>query len=108
MILLQLFSKGVHSGPTEAAGSAFPKIMAEKEVFDIKPIASEDGNEGYEVIIKDSTKFFKKTRQIRASGIVISGGVMGTLKLLLNLKKSSPKRLPTPFLQIINFKIFSR
>ena len=69
------------------------KIMAEKEVFDIKPIASEDGNQGYEVIIKDSTKFFKKTRQIRASGIVISGGVMGTLKLLLNLKKSSLPKL---------------
>ena len=69
------------------------KIMAEQEVIDIKPIASKDGNEGYEVLIKDSINFFKKKKKIRVKGIVISGGVLGTLKLLLCLKKSSLPRL---------------
>lgn len=69
------------------------KIMAEQEVYDIKPIASEDGAEGYEVFIKDSTKFFKKKQKISAKGIVISGGVLGTIKLLFHLKKSSLPRL---------------
>lgn len=69
------------------------KIMAEQEVYDIKPIASEDGDEGYEVFIKDSTKFFKKKQKFRVNGVVISGGVIGTIKLLLNLKKSSLPRL---------------
>jgi cholesterol oxidase len=68
-------------------------IMAEKEVYDIKPIASEDGDGGYQVFIKDSTKFFKKKQKIKVKGVVISGGVIGTIKLLLNLKKSSLPRL---------------
>jgi cholesterol oxidase len=69
------------------------EIMAEQEVIDIKPLSSKDGNEGYEVLIRDSIKFFKKKKKIRVKGIVISGGVMGTLKLLLGLKKSSLPRL---------------
>ncbi len=69
------------------------KILAEREVYDIKPIIREDGGEGYEVFIKRSTKIFKKTQKIRTKGVVISGGVIGTLKLLLNLKKSSLPRL---------------
>ncbi len=69
------------------------KIMAEQEVYDIKPVASEDGSKGYEVFIKESTRFFKKKQKIRAKGLVISGGVLGTIKLLLKLKKTSLPRL---------------
>lgn len=68
-------------------------IMAEQEVYDIKTIGSEDGGEGYEVFIKDSTKLFKKQQKIKTKGVVISGGVLGTIKLLLGLKKSSLPRL---------------
>jgi len=69
------------------------KILSEKEVRDIKPIDGKDGEEGYEVIIRDSTRIFKKKQIIRTKGIVISGGVMGTIKLLLSLKKRSLPRL---------------
>lgn len=68
-------------------------ITAEKEVYDIKPLKNSDGSEGYEVSIKESTRFFKKKQKISTKGIVISGGVLGTIKLLLTLKKASLPRI---------------
>lgn len=65
------------------------KIMAEKEVYDIKPINSNDGSKGYEVFIKDSTQFLKKKSSFKTNAIIFSGGVIGTIKLLLQLKKTS-------------------
>ena len=68
------------------------KIMAEQEVYNVMPIGKEDGSKGYEVSIKSSTKFFKKTQTVQADAVIFSGGVLGTLKLLLKLKqKSLPK-----------------
>lgn len=63
-------------------------IKAEKEVIDIAPI-THDGNEGYWVTYKNSFGSLTKKETIKAKGIVLSGGVMGTIKLLLKLKKSS-------------------
>lgn len=68
------------------------EILAENEVYDVVPINNPDGSEGYEVHIKNSTKFFKKRKKITAKGVIFSGGVLGTVKLLLKLKqKSLPK-----------------
>lgn len=38
-------------------------------------------------------KIFKKTRKVKTNGIIISGGVLGTIKLLLKLKKKSLSNL---------------
>lgn len=64
-------------------------ILAENEVVDVKPIATEDGFQGYDVVLKSSTQFFKKRLTIRAKGVIFSGGVLGTVKLLLKLKMKS-------------------
>ncbi len=64
-------------------------ILAENEVVDVHPIATEDGSQGYEVMLKSSTKFFKKSVRIKTKGIIFSGGVLGTVKLLLKLKMTS-------------------
>lgn len=64
------------------------KILAEHEVFDVSPLDNIMGSEGYKVKIKSSTKFFKRTKSITAKGVIFSGGVLGTIKLLLKLKKS--------------------
>ncbi len=69
------------------------EIIAENEVFDIYPLENESGSKGYEVHFKDSTRMFKKTQKVRAKGVIVSGGVMGTIKLLLKLKTSSLPRL---------------
>ncbi len=60
------------------------EILAEQEVYDVITV---DG--GYEVKFKSSTKFFKSKKSVKAKGVVFSGGVLGTVKLLLKLKKKS-------------------
>ncbi|NOQ71789.1 MAG: NAD(P)-binding protein [Crocinitomix sp.] len=65
------------------------EILAEHEVYDVNPIDSEDGTGGYEVAIKTSTKFFSKKKKITTKGVIFSGGVLGTIKLLLKLKQNS-------------------
>jgi cholesterol oxidase len=64
-------------------------IMAEQEVYDVKPINTENGSNGYEVSIKTSTKLFSKKSKILSKGVIFSGGVLGTIKLLLQLKTKS-------------------
>lgn len=67
------------------------EIWAEQEVVDVKPITP-NGSDGYEIEVKESTTFFKKKKKLRAKGIVFAGGVIGTVKLLLQLKQK--KSLP--------------
>ncbi len=62
------------------------EIIAEKEVIDVKPLNKQDGSDGYLVNIKSSTQLFKKKATLSAKGVIFSGGVMGTVKLLLKLK----------------------
>lgn len=64
-------------------------IMAEHEVYDVKPINTENGSNGYEVLIKTSTKLFSKKSKLLSKGVIFSGGVLGTIKLLLQLKTKS-------------------
>jgi cholesterol oxidase len=76
-------------------------LVAESEVVDIRPLTPTPDPEGealYEVTYQTSTYFFKSSRQrIRARNVILSGGVMGTVKLLLSLrdeKKSLPDLSP--------------
>lgn len=75
------------------AQSLGAEIIAEQEVLDIKPLDEASGSMGYEISFKDSTRLIKKTKKISAKGLVVSGGVLGTLKLLLKLKKTSLPKL---------------
>jgi cholesterol oxidase len=65
------------------------EIISESEVFDVKPIGLNDGSEGYIVKYKDPTKWIKRQGKISANGVVFSGGVLGTIPLLLKLKETS-------------------
>ena len=67
------------------------KILAEKEVYNVLPTYGSDGSNGYKVFLKSSTQFFKNKKQFTSKGVIFSGGVLGTVKLLLKLK---PKSLP--------------
>ena len=64
------------------------EILAEQEVVDIIPL---EKSAGYEVVYKSSLRYFSKKNTVRTKGIVFAGGVLGTVPLLLKLKK---KRLP--------------
>jgi len=64
-------------------------IQAESEVVDVYPLGARDGTDGYRVLWKSSTKLVQKKGAYTCKGIVFAGGVLGTVKLLLELKKSS-------------------
>ncbi len=64
------------------------EIIAETEVVNVFPIGKEDGSEGYK--IKFKVKLGKKSKgEVITKGVVFSGGVMGTVPLLLELKDKS-------------------
>jgi len=83
------------------------KVISEAEATDIRPRSVDSGRSmvngpsseaGYEVTYQTSTRFLNGTRkQVRAGAVILSGGVMGTIKLLLSLrdeKKSLPNLSP--------------
>ena len=63
-------------------------ILAENNVGSVKPLGK-NGDEGYEISFWKSTTYFSRTQSIRAKGVVFSGGVMGTIPLLLKLKETT-------------------
>ncbi len=82
------------------------RVESEVEVIDVKPLTVDSGQwtadrqpstANYEVTYRDSTKLFKRAQTIYAKNVIFSAGVMGTMKLLLNLrdvKKSLPNLSP--------------
>ena len=68
------------------------EIKSEVEVVDVIPVISNFCR--YEVVYRSSTSMFKREQTVYARNVIFSAGVMGTMKLLLNLrdvKKSLPK-----------------
>lgn len=63
-------------------------IIPEHEVVDVKPL-SEHGEKGYEITFRQSTKYFSDKKRITSKGVIFSGGVLGTVPLLLKLGNSS-------------------
>ncbi len=64
-------------------------IQAESEVYDVKTLNGPGGKSGYSVQWKQSTGFLKKRGIYTTQNIIFAGGVIGTVKLLLKLKKNS-------------------
>lgn len=79
------------------------KVVSEVEVTGVKPLTVDGGQltanhqpstANYEITYRNSTKLFKRTQTVHARNVIFSAGVMGTMKLLLNLrdvKQSLPK-----------------
>ena len=83
------------------------RVIAEAEVIDIRPLTMDSGRStvhglpsdaGYEITYQRSTSLLNRTPQrVQARRVILSAGVMGTVKLLLNLrdkKKSLPNLSP--------------
>jgi cholesterol oxidase len=70
-------------------------VKAEVEVTDVRPLPSAPTTGArYEITYRTSTTLLKRTQTVHAANVIFSAGVMGTMKLLLNLrdvKKSLPK-----------------
>lgn len=65
------------------------EILAENEVIDVRPSGNPDGSDGYNVTLRSSTSLIRKKKSLHTSGIVFSGGVLGTMKLMLRIRESS-------------------
>jgi cholesterol oxidase len=61
------------------------KIISEAEVIDVRSLTTDDRT-SYEIIYQTSTSPFKKKTSVKAKHVIFSAGVMGTMKLLLNLR----------------------
>ncbi len=81
-------------------------IAAEREVIDVRPLTKKQlrkvikryplliNDIRYEVTYRSSTTLFKRKHVVYATNVIFSAGVMGTMKLLLNLrdmKRSLPR-----------------
>jgi cholesterol oxidase len=68
----------------ERAGA---EILPEREVVDVRPIGAPDGSEGYEVSsVRPGALLRRHRRTVRARGVVIAAGALGTNKLLARCK----------------------
>jgi len=64
------------------------KIIPEKEVYNVSPIGKSDGSEGYKINYK--AKIGKRKREsVTTKAVIFSGGVMGTVPLMLEMKDTS-------------------
>ncbi len=66
------------------------EVLTEKQVCVVRPNGNPDGSDGYIVNYKDSTSLiFKKSSSVKARGVIFAGGVLGTVRLLLDLKDNA-------------------
>lgn len=69
------------------------EVLPEKKVIRVKPIdkeketGSEPGESGYRILIQDTSGIIKRRKELTARGVILSGGVLGTVRLLLNMKR---------------------
>ena len=64
------------------------KVLPETKVTSVMPEGTR-GSNGYKIVCKSSTKFTRQKKIIKTRRVIFSGGVMGTVKLLLQLKKTT-------------------
>ncbi len=65
------------------------EIRAQKKATDVRPIDPSDSSQGYHIHFMDSLGWRKKKYTVTAKGVIFSGGVLGTVPLLLKLKRKS-------------------
>ncbi len=69
------------------------RIAAGKKAVRIVPAGGSNGREGYRVRIRDSVRIIKRKAEYSCRGVVLAGGVLGTVRLLLNMKRKHLKGL---------------
>jgi cholesterol oxidase len=63
------------------------QINPEREVVDVRPIGAADGSDGYEIVHERTGARLRGQRKtIRARGVVVAGGALGTNQLLASAK----------------------
>ena len=70
------------------------EIIAKHVVTDVSTIEDKSGKEGYTVTFSNSFSFLPgKKSKVKTKGVIYAGGVMGTVRLLLNMKEKHLSKL---------------
>ena len=64
------------------------EVLPNRKVVDIRPIGDCDGRDGYEIRTQSPGLFRGKPKILRAQGVVVAAGALGTNHLLANCKDS--------------------
>lgn len=63
------------------------RIVAEREVVDIRPLGASDGADGYELVTRRPGAWLRRDeRRFTARGVVLAAGALGTNRLLAHCK----------------------
>ena len=63
------------------------RVEAERKVVDIRPLGAADGSDGYAVTTLRSGRWFRRDRRtVKARGVIVAAGALGTTRLLRSLK----------------------
>lgn len=62
------------------------KVLARSKVVGLRPLNGDAGNSGYRIRIRKTYGIFRGTKDYTCSGIILAGGVAGTVRLLLNME----------------------
>lgn len=64
------------------------EILPNRQVVDIRPVGGSDGRDGYEVRTRSPGMFGGERRTLKAKGVIVAAGALGTNDLLANCKHS--------------------
>ncbi len=78
------WSRTISGSPSAAASS----VQADRRVVDVRPLGGGDGGDGWVVEHRATPPALRgNTREVRARGVVIAGGTLGTNDLLLRCRE---------------------
>ena len=64
-------------------------ILSEHLVISVIPTGQPDGKSGYQLIYRRTSSFmFARKKTVLTKGVILAGGVLGTVRLLLDMKNS--------------------
>jgi cholesterol oxidase len=63
------------------------EVWPDKLVIRVEALQHGSENEHYRVRLKDSRGWMKQKTSLTAGGVILAGGVLGTVRLLMNMKK---------------------
>ena len=63
-------------------------VLPNRQVVDIRPLGAGDGRDGYEIRTQSPGPFHGRKKTLRAQGVIVAAGALGTNHLLANCKHS--------------------
>ncbi len=63
------------------------EVRSGKRAIRLEDIGGSRGSEGYRIVYRDSDRLFKRKGSVTSKGVILAGGVLGTVRLLMDMKR---------------------